>query len=976
MTFSEINRLFVMLIAGILFIIIPAKGQQIVINEFMALNAGVVADDYGEYDDWIELYNNDEIPVDINGYYITDNAAQKTKCRLNTLGHELIIQPGSYLILWADGDTLQGYNHLAFSLDSEGEQILIFTPDLKLVDSVTYGLQKANVSTGRNSSNPQLWSVYSVATPGSANITVPAEGVSEKPWFNENSGVKSFPFTLNMRTSDPTDAIYFTLDASSPDKTKWLYQQPLMINKTQVVRAAAYHQNKIRSDIASEIFLEKQHHLPVLALITDSSNLWGPQGIYSNYTNTGIAWERFAQFKYMENSRLVTSFNAGIRIQGASSIGMPKKSFRLFFRSEYGNAKLDFPLFGNENFSRFDNLVLKSGYDDDLTTSKGTLLRDALMNALWQRSGGLATQSAWAVLYINDKFWGIYNIRENINNDFIEDHTNYDDFDLIRFTYEGPELRYGNMDRWNEWFLFIKNNDLSDNNNYRYLENEMDMDYFANLIAFSHCTAYYSWGWGVSAFAENNPKGKWRFTTWDGDRAFTWADTNIFDNSTYEWADIIPYKLLQNPEFIRKFVNRTCDLLNTVFLPENSIPVLENLYNQIKPEISSETERWLADGTWEERVAYVRDFLLKRPEVLKMQLPQQFSLGSYHNLTLKIQGNGTIRINTIYTNEKEWHGGYFENNNIEIEAFPAKGYRFEGWNNESTNPLLNLNLSEDASYTAVFTPDTEAVNTVIISEIAYVVSQGSLPGEWIELYNSGVLPVDMSYWQLSDNNPSHLFTFPANTILYPGEYMVVAEIRNLFLQFYKEINYKLIGDFGLGAAGFRLGNEAETIFLLDAKGNIVDSVAYQNKYPWPVIQNAKRGSIQVINTDLSNDFPRNWWFLPEPYTTPGKENVKTYIYQPTQKNTDESFTLIAYPNPFNDKIYIDINTENDDFAELAVYTLSGKKVTSLYYGNLPYGKKSFIWNGTNNGGQKVPSGIYIIVARTKQCLLYQKIVLQ
>jgi len=79
-------------------------------------------------------------------------------------------------------------------------------------------------------------------------------------------------------------------------------------------------------------------------------------------------------------------------------------------------------------------LVLKAGYDDDITTESspgGTLLRDATSVELWKAIGGLPQLSSFATLYLNNQYWGIYDLRESIDEHFIQAHTNYTNFDLI-----------------------------------------------------------------------------------------------------------------------------------------------------------------------------------------------------------------------------------------------------------------------------------------------------------------------------------------------------------------------------------------------------------------------------------------------------------------------------------------------------------------------------------------------------------------
>ncbi|MEM1119717.1 MAG: CotH kinase family protein [Bacteroidota bacterium] len=99
--------------------------QDITINELVATNQdslGGQADAAGEFDDWLELYNNTEQDIDLTGYFLTDNFAQPLKWAFppNTT-----ISAGDYLIVWADKDGDQAGLHANFRLDRDGEQLML-----------------------------------------------------------------------------------------------------------------------------------------------------------------------------------------------------------------------------------------------------------------------------------------------------------------------------------------------------------------------------------------------------------------------------------------------------------------------------------------------------------------------------------------------------------------------------------------------------------------------------------------------------------------------------------------------------------------------------------------------------------------------------------------------------------------------------------------------------------------------------------
>lgn len=682
--------------------------QTLVINEFSAKNSSIVADNYGEYDDWIEIYNKGNQSVNLNGYYITDDIMHKFKCMLSTTGADLTIAPGGYLILWADRQTTQGTNHLNFKLSGESGTIALFDASYNFVDSVVYLSQYTDISFGRN--NLLKWKFYPTPTPGKANNTQWYNGVCQPPLINVKSGFIDFPSLISISGINPKDTIRYTLNNSYPDNSSSIYNGQIKITKPTVIRAIVQKAGYVSSHEVSSIYLNKTGNaLPVIAIITDSVNLFGPTGIYTNYNESGIEWERNCQMKYITDKGLEAESSMGIRIQGASSVFMDKKSFRLFFRNQYGVPEFNYPIFGDNGPAGFKRLVLKSGYDDDITTETGILLRDALSVNLWNKTGGFQQMNNWAILYLNNKYWGIYNVRESIDENFVQAHTNFKNFDLIRFHNEGAECVYGTIDDWDVMYNFILNNDFSVEENFQILDTMVNMDDLVNLMAFVHCTEYYSWGWGVSVIKEKKTGAKWRFSIWDTDRAYSTLNWDGFveleNYSSYHWANIVHKKLTRNNEFNRRLINRICDLWNSALEPDKAVSELDSIYTIVKPEMVNELLRWNPDNTnWETNVEEVRNFLRNRPEVLKNQIIDKFSLPGTHMLTVDVNGQGFIRVNKLNVYQFPWQGDYFENNTFEIEAIPYDGYHFAGWGKVEANavPVKTLNLKENVSYTAFF----------------------------------------------------------------------------------------------------------------------------------------------------------------------------------------------------------------------------------------------------------------------------------
>ena len=119
---------------------------DLVINEFMASNDATAADQDGEYDDWIELYNNSSSSIDLEGYYLSDDPDDLTKW---TFPAGTSIAGNGYLIIWADDDENQAGLHTTFKLSAAAESVLLMDASATVLDEVTYVDQTTDISFGR-----------------------------------------------------------------------------------------------------------------------------------------------------------------------------------------------------------------------------------------------------------------------------------------------------------------------------------------------------------------------------------------------------------------------------------------------------------------------------------------------------------------------------------------------------------------------------------------------------------------------------------------------------------------------------------------------------------------------------------------------------------------------------------------------------------------------------------------------------------
>lgn len=165
--------LTLILVAAGIFFLLKEDVPTLYINEFMANNASCCPDRDGgkdEFDDWIEVYNPGKKPIDIGGMWLSQDKEKplgyqipKTDSTLTT------IQPGGFLLLWADGNRDQGVLHLKFKLNQNGEYIGLFYEDGRKIDGIKFGKQNENISYGRVADGGAELKEFTVPTPGKSN---------------------------------------------------------------------------------------------------------------------------------------------------------------------------------------------------------------------------------------------------------------------------------------------------------------------------------------------------------------------------------------------------------------------------------------------------------------------------------------------------------------------------------------------------------------------------------------------------------------------------------------------------------------------------------------------------------------------------------------------------------------------------------------------------------------------------------------
>ncbi|MGE5609608.1 MAG: CotH kinase family protein, partial [Bacillota bacterium] len=606
--------------------------------------------------------------------------------------------------LLVPGDNILAIQGLNISKDNSDFLVL---PELQSVSTIDAGMQ-----------------YFTTPTPGKANVPGSLGYVTDTK-FDHDRGFYDAPFMLSISTDTPGAEIRYTINGTPPTaSTGTVYTGPIRIDKTTTLRVAAFKPGYIAStaDTQTYIFLDDVirqsstgqrpssdwpsgsvngqtinygmdpdivnniaykntikddlKSIPTLSIVTDLKNLFDPNtGIYVNAYGDGQAWERPASIELI-NPDGTKGFQSdiGLRIRGgySRSGGNPKHGFRIFFRSEYGQGKLDYPLFGDDAAQSVDCFDLRAtanyswAFEGD---PRGILIRDSFSRETQLDMGQPATRGQFYHLYIDGQYWGVYNSEERPEASYAADYFGgeKEDYDVIKVNANAYNVYAtdGNMDAWNRlWAACFagmssnaayykiqgRNPDGTLNPNY---ENLLDVD---NLIDYM-LTIYYTGNFDApySAFVNGpnnfyaiyNRKAKdgFKFFAHDSEHTLMVGNTSFGDGLTINrtgpyatYADptrATPQGIFQQLMANNEFKLRVADHIQKHFFnggaltPQATAARFTELKNEIDRAVVGESARWgdskthpaLTRTTWLNQInTLLTQYFPRRSDIVLSQL--------------------------------------------------------------------------------------------------------------------------------------------------------------------------------------------------------------------------------------------------------------------------------------------------------------------------------------------------------------------
>ncbi|MCF7762744.1 MAG: lamin tail domain-containing protein [Verrucomicrobia bacterium] len=961
--------IFVALVGGA-----PVLGQ-LVINEFVADNSGGFQDEDGDASDWVEIYNPSTGPIGLGGWYLTDDPEQLTQWRFPGQ----TIPAGGYVVVFASGKNRSVAGsalHTNFKLLAEGDYLALVGPDgTTVVDDFApaYPPQERNLSYGR--SGAQLL-YFTTPTPGTRNGTG-IQGFAGEVKFSHTRGFQEAPFDLTLSTESPGGTIRYTLNGVPPTATTGsVYSGPIPIDHTVAVRAAVFQSGFLPSKVATHTFLflkdvvlqapdgrppqgwptswgsntrdygmdpavvnsplyrdtlqKDLKSLPSFSIVMNLEDLFDrTRGIYANPGQDGRSWERNASVELLNpDGKPGFQINCGIRIRGgfSRSTGNPKHALRLFFREEYGEPKLNYPLFGEEGTDAFDNIDLRTFQNYSWSfqgDSRGVFLRDQFSRDTQLAMGRPSTRGEFYHLYINGMYWGLYNTQERAEASYAESYFGgrKEDYDVIKveagsYTINATD---GNLAAWTRLYNLAKagfaspaayqkvqgnNPDGSRNPDYEVLLDVPNLiDYMLVIIYGGNLDA------PISNFLGNSRPNNWygirnrtgqegfRFFAHDSEHTllninedrtgpFSAGDTSITtSNPQYLWK-----RLQANPEFRLQVADHIQRHFSNggALTPEAAAERFLGRKGEIDRAVVGESARW---GDSKRSTPFTRtDWLAAINGIVNNYFPRRSGI-----VMNQLRADDFLPVTPAPVLSQ--HGGIIrEGFDLRISAPGARIYVTRDGSDPrqaggevsprafTPGPSIVLNESTHLRARALqngeWSPLTDATFTVertfkelVITEIMYHAADweqfrgGDL--EFIEIRNASASEMDLSGVHFTEGIR---YTFPLGTVLGPRSFAVMARNAEAFRARYPNVPLS-------GVYEGSLSNSGEPVTLVHASGATIESITFGDAAPWPEAADGLGFSLVRTPGDRPSGFndPSGWRASARIGGSPGNEDLEPSV---------------------------------------------------------------------------------------------------
>lgn len=597
-----------------------------------------------------------------------------------------------------------------------------------------------------------------------------------------------------------------------------------------------------------------------------------------------------------------------LRLRGDSSRKYPKKSLKLQFDSE--------PFANGRFVLNFNAEYHDRGY-----------LHSTLSSILFNKIGVPCADMEHVRLYLNNAFFGLYIMTENMDEQFLEELGLDTNGPLYKASRDGACLSiYDNVFfHWDhksgdDPYRAGLSNLIHDLNSVEvddfptFLQSKFNSSNLKGFIAMSmllgNGSTYYH-----NYFLYFNPENDlWNIYPWDLDKTFSNFGILIpYHRSSGYWTPDNPLleKSLLNAQEFENIKNELASLNSSVFTTAFIYPIIDSIQNVIAASVAEDTTDDIPDlAAWEAEILEDKMFIEQRYSEMLNQMnniPVSFTVERENEVFAPGQENTFNWSPSSILSGGPFTYSFYLSQDISFES--SETIIIEG----ITENMLTINLPEtEGKYywtieaTTGFrdhggfdTYNTLYINSknehVVINEINYNSHPDFDVGDWVEFYNPGDEQVDLEGWKFKDQDDNHIYIFPEETSIGAGEFLVLCRNTQQFFTLFPQ-TIPAIGDFDFG-----FSSNGDLLRLYNNIDYLVDEVQYQPEMPWPEDADGNGPSLELLNPGLDNAMAINWAASFD-HGTPGEQNGKyspDFIPEEKHPLADK---ISVFPNPFVDYI--------------------------------------------------------------------------
>lgn len=393
--------------------------------------------------------------------------------------------------------------------------------------------------------------------------------------------------------------------------------------------------NIVSTPIVSLSIPESDLFDPVDGIMIYGKKGWSDTAFYkewwyrsANFKERGREWEKEVNFQYFVNGKKVIDQTCGTRISGNATRYFPQKSLRLYAREEYGDDKIRFPFWEEHGNKKSESILLRNSGNDNT----GTLFADLFIHNLCRNTEVMVVAGTPVSVFINGTYWGLYNLRERIDEYFIAQH--FDTKSKEVTILEGGQAFLDKGDEegqqvYREMMEDVKGKDLTDED-IKSLGEKIELTSFMDYIVIETFFSNRDWLFNNTSWFRASPDHKWRWLLNDLDYSMAYPGPDNLTYNTFNYMAETPtvtsdlfFALMTNSGFKSEFKSRAVFLLENFFNQKAVETEMTRLQNQYEPEVERTRRRWrMFDSVsdWEEACQKNLQFLLDRPAIYLEQI--------------------------------------------------------------------------------------------------------------------------------------------------------------------------------------------------------------------------------------------------------------------------------------------------------------------------------------------------------------------